>query len=254
MGPALLNFAARSPLYCGIRQDCVEQALHADACFFYSIRFQTARGGRPPAFTTLALCPPIRLIAMAQSLVLGSLLLAVAWVANPLFTPLPLSRSTPPRHCCCLAGGAVSRSGRATGLQNYATRRNVPGTGMASFGYSYVASLYDTATQPASGRAAATYLLLLSALPVNHDPFAHLSSSPTQRLRGGGGLTKKHHAPSPSLVLAASFLRMYLTGVMPGRSNSLSFHDRFHVFVSIEHPCWVMLKHENRYSTRCQKL
>ena len=121
-GP-LYCFAARIPLYCGYAIDCVRAGAPFPTPVFFIHPIQTDSGVFVLLLSQhLALCSAaFYLIAMASRLFWVRLILAVAWVANPLFYTFA--------HCVGseTLGLILLLVVGATGLKIMRHRRNVPG-------------------------------------------------------------------------------------------------------------------------------
>jgi hypothetical protein len=185
-GP-LYCFAARIPLYCGYAIDCVRAGAPFPTPAFFIHPIQTDSGVFALLLSQhLALCSAaFYFIAMASRLFWVRLILAVAWVANPLFYTFA--------HCVGseTLGLILLLVVGATGLKIMRHRRNVPGKEWLLLGILMWLSILTRHTNATLAGLLPLTFFLLSAYRLMMIPFARSQLlRRRQRLRARRALQK----------------------------------------------------------------
>ena len=202
-GP-LYCFAARIPLYCGYAIDCVRAGAPFPTPAFFIHPIQTDSGVFVLLLSQhLALCSAaFYLIAMASRLFWVRLILAVAWVANPLFYTFA--------HCVGseTLGLILLLVVGATGLKIMRYRRNVPGKEWLLLGILMWLSILTRHINATLAGLLPLTFFLLSAYRLIMIPFAR-----SQLLRRRQRLRARRALQKASLAVAVGISCIVLANV-----------------------------------------
>jgi hypothetical protein len=202
-GP-LYCFAARIPLYCGYAMDCVRAGAPFPTPAFFIHPIQTDSGVFVLLLSQhLALCSAaFYLIAMASRLFWVRLILAVAWVANPLFYTFA--------HCVGseTLGLILLLVVGATGLKITRHRRNVPGKEWLLLGILMWLSILTRHINATLAGLLPLTFFLLSAYRLIMIPFAR-----SQLLRRWQRLRARRALQKASLAVAVGMSCIVLANV-----------------------------------------
>jgi hypothetical protein len=202
-GP-LYCFAARIPLYCGYAIDCVRAGAPFPTPAFFIHPIQTDSGVFALLLSQhLALCSAaFYLIAMASRLFWVRLILAVAWVANPLFYTFA--------HCVGseTLGLILLLVVGATGLKIMRHRRNVPGKEWLLLGILMWLSILTRHINATLAGLLPLTFFLLSAYRLIMIPFAR-----SQLLRRRQRLRARRALQKASLAVAVGISCIVLANV-----------------------------------------